>query len=141
MAASPDDTSAMQPLLAGDDDEHATVYIVDDDVAVCAALRVLVYSLGWNARSYSSGLRFLDDAPRQHNACLLLDLNMPDIDGEEVLRRLRALGSRLPVLLITGDREGPRLQRVLRSGAQGVLLKPFGDAELSDAVQACLRAA
>ncbi|MDB5971346.1 MAG: two component transcriptional regulator, LuxR family [Hydrocarboniphaga sp.] len=116
-----------------------TVYIVEDDPAVRSALQLLVRSHGWKPAAFASGLQFLARAPIEERACLVLDLNMPEIDGEEVLRRLRAGGSRLPVLVITGDREGPRLERLMRGGAHSVLLKPFGDAAFQAAVEDCLQ--
>ena len=114
------------------------VYIVEDDPAVRFALQLLVRSYGWDAVAFESGQGFLAARFNEDHACLVLDLNLPSLDGEEVLRRLRARGSQLPVVVITVDREGPRLDRMLLAGASSVLLKPFGDAALHSALHLCL---
>lgn len=127
---SPDPPPAVEP----------TVYIVDDDAAVRIALQLLARSYGWNAQGFDSGASLLQSELHERDACIVLDLNMPAPDGAEVLRRLRQRGCSIPVLLISGDRHGPRLERVLRDGAQAALAKPFGDQAFHDAVQACLAA-
>ena len=114
------------------------VYIVEDDAAVRSALQLLARSCGWETRAFARGEDFLQTPPANGPACLVLDLNMPGLDGESVLRLLKARGSRLPVLVVTGDRQGPRLERVRQLGARAVLLKPFGDQAFELAVQNCL---
>ena len=116
------------------------VYVVDDDPAVRSAVQLLARSCGWRTQGFGSGSDFLGAPVGETGSCLVLDLNMPEMDGEEVLRRLRARGSRLPVLVITGDRQGARLDRVRRLGASDVLQKPFGDDAFQQAVQRCLDA-
>lgn len=114
------------------------LHIVDDDAAVRSALKLLARVHGWQPRAYESGVEFLNgDLPAGPDACVVLDLNMPVLDGEEVLRRLRASGSTVPVLVISGDREASRMQRMLGNGAQGMLTKPFGDEAFYGAVEAC----
>lgn len=131
--------SAADPLLADASSVPGVVYIVEDDPAVRSAVKLLARCCGWQAQAWASGAEFLDAAPDEHGGCcLVLDLSMPGMDGEEVLRRLRARGSRLPVLVITGDRQGARLDRVRRLGALEVLPKPFGDDAFQQAVQRCL---
>lgn len=117
------------------------VYLVEDDAAVRNALALLVRSFGWRVDAFANGEQFLTQAPRPWQACVVLDLLMPGLDGEAVLQLLRARGSPLPVLVITGDRDGPRLERLRRSGVAGVLLKPFGAAAFQEAVGACLNLA
>lgn len=116
------------------------VYVLDDDPAVCSALQLLARVCGWRARGFESGPDFLSSNIDPTSGCLVLDLNMPQMDGEEVLRRLRQSGSRLPVIVITGDGQGARLERMRRLGAQEVLQKPFSDHLFQEAVQRCLAA-
>jgi two-component system response regulator FixJ len=115
------------------------VYIVDDDADVRGAIQLLVRSCGWRARGFESGQAFLAASLADRDACLILDLNMPQMDGEDVLRELRQRGSSLPTVVITGDRHGTRLDRVRRLGARDVLQKPFTDNAFQAAVEACLR--
>ena len=119
-------------------DPNAVVYIVEDDSAVRSALDLLARCCGWRACSFASGREFLDSEIHEAGSCLVLDLNMPQMDGETVLRRLRERGSGLPVLVITGDRSGAQLERVRRLGVYEVLQKPFGDDAFQSAVQGCL---
>lgn len=115
------------------------LYIVEDDTAVRSALCMLAGSYGWSALAFAGGREFLQALVNEHSACLVLDLNMPKMDGEEVLRHLRARGSHLPVLVVSGDAPAARCERLLRAGAQEVLLKPFSDLAFYQAVQACWR--
>lgn len=131
-------SSAQIPLPVSTPSVDSVVYIVDDDPAVRSALQLLARCCGWRSRSFESGRDFLTQASDESKGCLVLDLNMPQMDGEEVLRQLRARGSQLPVLVITGDRQGARLERVRRLGAQDVLQKPFGEEAFQNAVQRCL---
>jgi FixJ family two-component response regulator len=117
------------------------VYILDDDDAVRSALRMLVRVLGWEARDFGRGAELLDDALPEGNACLLVDLNMPEINGAEVVERLRAKGSRLPVIGFTGERDSPLIPRMLAAGARTVLFKPIHDEALRAAVAGALKAA
>ncbi|MDT0499080.1 response regulator [Algiphilus sp. W345] len=119
-------------------DPNAVVYIVEDDTAVRSALDLLARCCGWRARSFASGGEFLDSPIDETASCLVLDLNMPQMDGETVLRHLRERGSRLPVLVITADRSGAQLERLRRLGVYEVLQKPFGDDAFQSAVQGCL---
>lgn len=116
------------------------IYVLDDDPAVRSALQLLARVCGWRARGFESGPDFLSSNIDPSSGCLVLDLNMPQMDGEEVLRRLRQSGSRMPVIVITGDGQGPRLERMRRLGAQEILQKPFSDHVFQEAVQRCLTA-
>lgn len=117
--------------------ECAHLYIVEDDLAVRSALRMLALSYGWGADTYADGADFLRAELDETRGCVVLDLSMPGITGEEVLQQLRARGSRLPVLVITGDGTPARCERVIRSGAHAVLQKPFGDRAFYEAVCQC----
>lgn len=122
-------------------DEPLTLLIVDDDPAVREALGMLALSYGWSWCAYASGAEFLSAGPPEDSAhsCLILDLNMPQLDGEDVLRLLRARGSRLPVVVITAENQEVRHQRALKAGAAQVLAKPFGDADFERAVRDCVQ--
>lgn len=120
--------------------EAATVFIVDDDPAVRSALSMLVLSCGWQPRTFSNGVEFLAERGDigTRRACLILDLNMPDMDGEEVLTRLRRQGSALPVVIISAESRPGGCERLLKLGANRVLGKPFQDEVFHDAVSDCL---
>ncbi len=81
--------------------EHHTVAVVDDDQAVCDLLRVLLEVIGYPVEIFASAPEFLR-ANVRHFACLILDHHMPNMTGLELARRLRADGTVIPILLITG---------------------------------------
>jgi FixJ family two-component response regulator len=117
------------------------IVIVDDDASVCRAMKRLVRALGMEAESFSSGQDFLDmmaTLPSFHPACVVLDLQMPRMNGLEVQRRLA--GSGLPVLFITAHDEMGARDRALAAGAVGFLRKPFNDEIFIRTLRAALEA-
>jgi len=121
-------------------DSHSVLhllYIVEDDEAVRSALSLIARCEGWSASAFTNGVEFLEAHIDERGAVLVLDINLPVINGMEVLRRLRARGSRLPVLAVTGDRLSADLDSALAAGAQGVLYKPFDLDTFVQAVRDC----
>jgi FixJ family two-component response regulator len=106
------------------------IAIVDDDESVCRALRRLLRSLAMDAEAFSSGQQFLDllDAmPSFHPDCLILDVQMPGLNGLDVQNRLAMTHSKLPVIFITAHDEVGVREKALASGATAFLRKPFDD--------------
>jgi len=111
------------------------IYIVDDDEYVRRAIKRLIHSAGFKARSFASGDEFLKARPREENACMIVDIKMSGITGLELHEKLIALGSRLPVVYITAfDTEVIRAQ-ARKNGAVGYFRKPVDDQALLDAIQ------
>ena len=77
------------------------VHIVDDEEAVRNSLAFLLQTSGFAVRVHESATDFLKVAPTISNGCLITDLRMPDMDGVELLRRLRSAGHLLPAIVIT----------------------------------------
>src|SRR5262249_39678953 len=108
-------------------EEKAMIAIVDDDESVCRALKRLVRSLGMEADTFLSGQDFVDlieAMPSFRVDCVVLDVQMPGINGLEVQRRLVASGSRLPIIFITAHDEPGVRERALGMGALAFLRKP-----------------
>ncbi len=110
--------------------EAALVHIVDDDPAVRDSLQLLLDAAGLGARTYSSAAEFLGSAGALRSGCVLTDVRMPDIDGLTLQRRLTELGSRLPVVVMTGHGDVPIAVEALKIGATDFLEKPFDDERL-----------
>ena len=120
------------PGLRGSDivkADHRVVAIVDDDAAVRDSLRFLLEVIGQPVETFASAAEFLK-AEKQNLACLILDQHMPEMTGIELAERLRADGSDLPILLITGSPSSAIVARAAELGINRVLEKPPNDEEL-----------
>lgn len=105
---------------------NATIYIVEDDEAVRSALGLLAVSRGWKVRLFPSAQAFLTepDGGDCHPACLVVDLQMPEMNGAELLEQLKATDRRLPTIVLTAWPEGDMASRALAAGADQVMAKP-----------------
>lgn len=103
------------------------VAVVDDEAPVCRSLLRLLRSAGMSAGAFSSGLAFLvslqDDAP----ACVILDINMPMMNGLDVCEFLRARNPMLPVILLTSHDSEENRARAVALRTAGYLTKPVDD--------------
>jgi len=105
------------------------IAIVDDDEAVRASLSSLVRSLGYEVRTYESGDEFLRE-PGGDPACLISDLQMPLMTGDELQATLVTAGRRFPIIFVTAFPTEPVRQRVMAAGAHGCLGKPCAEDEI-----------
>ena len=114
------------------------ILVVEDDDAIAAGLVRVFESQGHDARCVGAGLPALAAVTRDV-ALVLLDLGLPDIDGIDVCRRLRAAHPRLAVLILTARDEPLDIVAGLDAGADDYLVKPFKLPELLARVRAHLR--
>jgi two-component system, LuxR family, response regulator FixJ len=115
-----------------------TVHVVDDDPGVRRSLERLLYSAGFEHVAYASALAFLEAAPGISAGCVLLDVQMPEINGLELQGDLDRLGFRPPVIVITGHGDVPTAVRAMQAGAVDFIEKPFDDERLILAIEAAL---
>jgi two-component system phosphate regulon response regulator OmpR len=115
------------------------ILIVDDDERLADMLASYLRSRGFDTEHRVDGTTGLNAALNAHFDALVLDVMLPDIDGLEVLRRLRAAGSSLPVLMLTARGEDTDRIVGLELGADDYLPKPFNPRELVARVSAILR--
>jgi FixJ family two-component response regulator len=109
-------------------DAPPLVNVVDDDAPVLRALSRLLRSWGMRVRTFSSGEAFLAAVCHAPVAdCLVLDVQMPGINGLEVQQRLKATGLNLPIIFITGHEVEGTEERAMQAGAFCFLRKPFSD--------------
>ncbi len=106
--------------------QQPTVHIVDDDPGVRDSLAALLKSNGLLAAKYESGSAFLKAAGAVHG-CVVTDLRMPNLDGIELVRRVRDIGVRLPVIVMTGHGDVPLAVEAMKAGAVDFIEKPFGE--------------
>lgn len=116
------------------------VHVVDDDDADRQSLAFLLMSAGYAVATHDSCQTFLSRLDGEKNACVITDLQMPEIDGLTLLQELKAKNSHLPVLMITGHGDVQTAVSAMRNGAVDFLEKPFADHNLLRAVErACAR--
>jgi two-component system response regulator FixJ len=114
------------------------VHVIDDDDGVRASLDFLFASAGVASTSYDSPMAFLAAAEGLSSGCIVTDVRMPEMNGVELLRRVREMGVRLPVIVMTGHGDVPLAVEAMKSGACDFLEKPFSDEALLDAVEAAM---
>ena len=106
------------------------IAIVDDDEGVRASLASLVRSLGYEAHAYESGVAFLRERAGEDPACMIADVQMPVITGDELQARLVASGRHFPIIFMTAFPSEPVRQRVMAAGAHCYLGKPSSGDEI-----------
>ncbi len=110
------------------------VHIVDDEEAVRNSLAFLLSGAGFAVRVHESATAFLTLAGQISNGCLITDLRMPDMDGVELLRRLRSADAMLPAIVITGHGDVQMAVEAMKSGAIDFIEKPFSDDVLIESI-------
>ncbi len=119
----------------------ATILVVEDEHAVARGLQYALEQEGYEVTLARSGEEGLEVATTSAPDLVLLDVRLPGMDGFEVLRRLRAAGTKSPVLMLTARDEEVDKVIGLELGADDYLTKPFGLRELLSRVKALLRRA
>ncbi|MCJ2056971.1 response regulator [Methylobacterium sp. J-048] len=114
-----------------------TIHVVDDDDAMRHSLALLLGVFGHRVVEHTGAATLIEE-PGRLNGCIVADLRMPHIDGLEMLARLRAAGSMVPVVMMTGHGDVPTAVRAIKLGACDFLEKPFEAALLLDAVRTAL---
>ncbi|KDP89290.1 response regulator transcription factor [Cupriavidus basilensis] len=115
------------------------VAVVDDDESVRRAIKRLLRSIGLSSETFKTGDEFLDmfdSIPSYRPGCVVLDVQMPGLNGLEVQRRLT--GSGIPVIFITAHDEAGVREQALAAGAAAYLRKPFNDEIFIKAVRTAI---
>jgi FixJ family two-component response regulator len=112
----------------------ATVFVVDDDTSMRAALAALIRSAGLKVETFASAREFLARAPAGVPSCLVLDLRLPGLSGLDLQSRMGELNLEIPIVFITGHGDIPTSVRAMKAGAVEFLTKPFVDRDLLDAI-------
>lgn len=115
-------------------EEIPTVFVVDDDESMRESLDSLLRSVGLKTKVFSSAAEFLQSAPSERPACLILDVRLPGLSGLDLQSELKHLGIEIPIIFLTGHGDIPMSVRAMKAGATEFLTKPFREQELLDAV-------
>ncbi|HEY8616326.1 response regulator FixJ [Phenylobacterium sp.] len=116
------------------------VHVIDDDEAMRESLSFLLDSAGIRARTYESAVAFLQQLDGLEPGCIVTDVRMPEMNGLELVRRLKERGVQQPVIVITGHGDVPLAVEAMKAGVIDFLEKPFDDEALLQAVRSALDA-
>jgi FixJ family two-component response regulator len=116
---------------------HTTpiVFVVDDDVSVRESLEALIRCEAWQPKIFASAQAFLTRPRVLAPGCLVLDVNLPDLNGLELQKRVAADQNEMPIIFVTGYGDVPMTVRAMKAGAIEFLTKPFKDEVLLNAIR------
>jgi FixJ family two-component response regulator len=115
------------------------ISIVDDDESIRRTTKLLIESFGFRAGVFKSAAEFLKSDDLNSTSCLIVDVQMPGMDGLQLQSQLAAMGRRLPVIFITAYNNKETRRRAMHAGAVAFLGKPFSDDQLLQAIRSALR--
>jgi FixJ family two-component response regulator len=118
--------------------ESSIVYVVDDDLSVRQALSSVIRSIGLRVETFASAAEFLMHARVDVPSCLVLDVQLPDASGLDLVHELDAAEAPVPIIFITGHGTIPMSVRAMKAGALEFLTKPFREEDLISAMQQAL---
>jgi len=116
----------------------ATVFIVDDDAAVRDSLRMMIKAAGYAVTTFPCANDFLDVCTPETQGCIILDVNMPNMDGPTLQGELKRRGLLLPIIFLTGQGTISLSVRTIKAGAMDFLTKPVDGSVLLARVQKAL---
>jgi FixJ family two-component response regulator len=119
-------------------DVPPTVFVVEDDPSMRAAVEDLVRSIRLQVRAFTSPQEFLESNEPDAPGCMVLDVRLPGMSGLTFQKELMKEGFTLPVIFITGHGDIPMCARAMKAGAFEFLTKPFHHQELLDAIHAAI---
>src|ERR1700682_2909829 len=115
-----------------------TVFVIDDDADVRAAIQGMLKSVGLRSQSFGTAQEFLRSKQPDGATCLVLDVGLPGVNGLDFQREWADAGIPIPIIFITGQGDIPMTVRAMKSGAVEFLTKPFRDQDLLDAIHQAL---
>lgn len=120
--------------------EPPVIHVVDDDEAVRSSLSLLGEARGWVVRPYANAHEYLSAprGPKGRYECLVIDLQMPGMNGAELLESLHACGIQIATIVLTAWPDSDLARRAEKAGARQILAKPFAPVEWLHAVEECL---
>jgi FixJ family two-component response regulator len=114
------------------------VFVVDDDVSVRESLAPLIRWAGWKPETFSSAQEFLSRPRDETPSCLVLDVELPDLNGLDLQERMAGDRAAMPIIFITGHGDIPMTVRAMKAGAAEFLTKPFERDALLNAIRSAI---
>jgi len=115
-----------------------TIFVVDDDEAMRDSMTWLLEGEGYRVACFDSGESYLGAWNAEMRGCLVLDVRMPEMSGLELHEKLDSLGSRLPIIFVTGHGDVPMAVGALQRGACDFIEKPFHNEDLLSRIERAL---
>jgi DNA-binding NtrC family response regulator len=112
-----------------------SIHIVDDDVSAREAIGSLIRSAGWKVETFASAEEFLLTSQKNIPSCLVLDLDLPGLDGLDLQEELAKRNVKIPIVFLTGHGDIPLTVRALKAGAMDFLTKPVNEEDLLGAIR------
>jgi FixJ family two-component response regulator len=119
-------------------EDQSIVYVVDDDKRIRESLTALISSAGYHVMTFGSATEYLNFPKPEVSACLILDLQLPKMNGLQLQQEL-ALSGGPPILFLTAHGDISSSVKAMKAGAAEFLLKPFNSADLMSAVESAIR--
>jgi FixJ family two-component response regulator len=114
--------------------ETPVVFVVDDDVSIRESLELLISSAGWQPDTCQSAQEFLHRPRPLVPNCLILDVNLPDLNGLDLQKLISIERTDMPIIFVTGYGDVPMTVKAMKAGAVEFLMKPFSDEVLLGAI-------
>jgi FixJ family two-component response regulator len=115
------------------------ISVVDDDESVRRTTTLLIESFGFRAAAFESAETFLNSGHLHDTSCLIIDVQMPGMDGLQLQSHLAAAGCGIPIIFITAYESKGSRQRAMQAGAAAFLGKPFSDEQLLQIIRSTLK--
>ncbi len=119
-------------------EQRGVVFVVDDDVSVRESLNELIRTAGLEVRVFASAHQFIAHSRPDAPSCMVLDVELPGLNGLELQSRMKEIDRDVPIIFITGHGDIPMSVRAMKAGAVEFLTKPFPGEELLAAIQRAL---
>ncbi len=110
------------------------IYVVDDNVSICRALKLLLQAYGFKVETFTKAADFLAYKHPRQQSCLVLDIRLPDIDGLALQEIMAKKGITIPIIFITGHGDIPMSVKTMKAGAIDFLPKPVTKMKLLNAI-------
>ena len=111
------------------------IYVVDDDLSVREAVGRLIRSAGLDVKTFATAQEILANLAKEMPSCLVLDIQLPDLDGFELQDELARKDMPVPIIFLTGHGDIPMSVRAIKAGAVDFLTKPFNDEYLLEVIR------
>lgn len=115
-----------------------TVHLIDDDGDLRESVKVFLEQEGFKTQAYASAIQFLQGLSKEDSGCIVTDVRMPGMSGEQLLETLAERKVFIPVIVITGHADVPLAVRAMKLGAVDLLEKPFRADDLIRAIRRAL---